>query len=399
MSAPPPGGLRGGVLHAVHGWPLDQLGGVGVVVDALCAAEAAAGRPVAVLAPSGGWRWRPRARWQEGLPPVLFVDRGGGLGARASWEQPAALDAVGAALERLAPAALHVHHLAGLPLGLPALARRMGLRVRITLHDYHFVCPRGQLLDARGAPCPGPAPDRCAGCLGLRGPTGPAAVRARREVVSAQLAGATVESPSADLAERFERFGLPRPTVCALPPPAWTAAPRPATRQEAPLRALFLGALHPSKGPDLLLEAALRLPRGALDLRLAGPDGPDRAFVQRIRGAVEEARAAGRAVRLDGALPRAEVPAALAGADLLVVPSRWAENSPLVVREAMAAGLRTLVPAWGGARELDAGALVFGAPRREPPRGPARDQVIVAAIEAELRRALFGGSGDHTDMK
>jgi glycosyltransferase involved in cell wall biosynthesis len=378
------------VLHVVHGWPLDQLGGVGVVVEALCAAAAAAGRPAAVLAPSGAWRWRPQVRWVEGRPPVALLDRGGALGARAAWAQPAALGAAEGALRALAPDEVQVHHLAGLPLGLPSLARTLGARVQVTLHDYHLVCPRGQLLDASGAPCPGPAPARCAACLGLRGPAGRAAVRDRRATVEAQLDGVELRSPSVDLAERFARFGFRRPGLCGLPAPTLTGAPRPAAAAGGPLRALFLGALHPSKGPDLLLEAALRLDPGALRLRIAGPDGPDRSFVQRLGRAVERAQRAGAAVSLDGPLPRAGVAAALAAADLLVVPSRWAENSPLVVREAVAAGVPTLVPAWGGARELDPRALAFGDPRREPPRGPDRDQVIVAALEAGLRRAVDG---------
>ena len=73
-----------------------------------------------------------------------------------------------------------------------------------------------------------------------------------------------------------------------------------------------------------------------------------------------------------------------------MIPSKRMSRRSSTPPSAVAAGVPTLVPAWGGARELDPRALAFGAPRREPPRGPDRDQVIVAALEAGLRRAVEG---------
>jgi glycosyltransferase involved in cell wall biosynthesis len=88
------------------------------------------------------------------------------------------------------------------------------------------------------------------------------------------------------------------------------------------------------------------------------------------------ARAAG--VGLHGRLPREDVGRVLAGTDLLVVPSLWWENQPLVILEALAAGTPLAVSDLGGMAEL-VGEGTDGL------RFPAGD---VDALERLLRRVL-----------
>jgi glycosyltransferase involved in cell wall biosynthesis len=381
------------VLHVAHGWPLSAIGGVGAVVAARAAGEGAAGLRSAVLCPSGRARLGGGLRVEAGAPPAVLLDRGLRPGFAEGWAQAAMGPHLDRALGALRPRRVVVHHLAGLPLGLPARARAAGAQVELILHDYHLLCPRGQLLNAAGEACPGPTPRRCGACLGLSaGPLGAVGGAAR---AGARLAAAqalindcdALLSPSRDLADRLARWGLRRPRPVDLP---LQRPPLPRTDgEDGVLRMIFVGSLHPSKGPDLLVRAFARLPAGAARLRLIGPDGPDRAFCEALRRA---AAAAGAAV--EGAAAPAAVAAALAAADLLVVPSRWAENSPLVVREASAAGLRCLVPAWGGAAELDPGARVFGAPG-DPPQGPGalRDQLIEDALYQAILAEIAGTRG------
>jgi len=67
----------------------------------------------------------------------------------------------------------------------------------------------------------------------------------------------------------------------------------------------------------------------------------------------------------------------LASHDVLVLPSTWAENSPLVVREATAAGLRTILTHLGGASELDPLARIVD---------PDHLDELVQALQAEVER-------------
>src|SRR5262249_42784933 len=57
-------------------------------------------------------------------------------------------------------------------------------------------------------------------------------------------------------------------------------------------------------------------------------------------------------VRVHGAIPHDFVPQALASIDVLVVPSIWAENSPLVIGEAFLAGLPVVASRIGGIPEI-----------------------------------------------
>ncbi|MFB9378757.1 glycosyltransferase family 4 protein [Kineococcus gynurae] len=107
----------------------------------------------------------------------------------------------------------------------------------------------------------------------------------------------------------------------------------------------FVGAFRPWHGLDVLLEAATRLrdlPGKPVRLRLIG-DGPGRADV------LDRAAAAGIACTATGALPPADVPAALSGARAAVAPypRGAAYFSPLKVAEYLAAGIPTVAGAVG----------------------------------------------------
>lgn len=107
-------------------------------------------------------------------------------------------------------------------------------------------------------------------------------------------------------------------------------------RREPPYRLLFLGRWHPNKGTDLLLEALEGLSeddwRKIAAVEIAG-DGPLRAALQ---PRIEALRAAGRPIECPGFLNRERALAALAQADLVLIPSRI-ESIPLVLSDALAA--------------------------------------------------------------
>jgi glycosyltransferase involved in cell wall biosynthesis len=146
--------------------------------------------------------------------------------------------------------------------------------------------------------------------------------------------------------------GLPRERMVHLPfgiadGVLGARSPRPA---EAPLQIGYLGARIRAKGPDLLLRAWAQLPselRQSGVLRVCGSDANEPTYQAELR---QLALAAG--ARLEGVLDRAAVARLYAELDLLVVPSRWWENAPLVVQEARAAGVPLLVADHGGLAEL-----------------------------------------------
>lgn len=396
------------IALALHGWPPEAMGGTGLYVRALARALVSLGQEVALLAPTPGSR--PELREVPGVPGTTAHLLAGPPLTRweQTWTQPARAALLGPWLERVRPELLHLHHLSGLPWSLPAEARRRGARVVLTLHDYALPCARGQLVDRDLRPCPGPEPARCAACLseqlaldptlarlgrllgrlptlrararrlagaGGAGERGARRVAARNTALHEMFRSVDVAlAPSEDLARRFEGLGLGRPRRCELPllhsvPPA----PDPG---QGPLRFLFASALIPTKGPDRLLEAFARLPPGRATLTLVGPEQqydsePD--FISKLRA---RARAT-PGVRLLGPVAPDQMAGLLAAHDVLVLPSRWPENSPLIVREATAAGLRVIVGAEGGARELAPEARVV-------PAADPGERVLEQALQAEI---------------
>lgn len=392
--------MRRRVLHLVHGSPaLGDVGGTELYVAALARAQGAT-----VLTRDRRIQARPGLRhvaadhdlWALGLPAArhpTFSD---------TWRVPQ----MAAATARMPSDVLHVHHLAHVGLELPS-----DRPVVVTLHDYHLGCVRGQLVDRDGALCPGPALERCGVCVRehlLATPGLQALAPLARGLGVHRLARSTVAqaapsarglkrlqdrmraargvldradrvlSPSADLARRVESWGwVERVHVQDLPLVApLQVAPEPAP---GPVRFVFVGALIPTKGPHVLLEAFAGVDA---ELTFWGPtpgfDGQPR-FAPDLLHAIQATPNA-RYGGVFGPHQRADV---LAQADVLVLPSLWPENSPLVVREAVARGLRVVVSDHGGASELDPDA------QRVPPgdRGALRAALMQQVALGRGRRA------------
>src|SRR5262249_53249113 len=116
------------------------------------------------------------------------------------------------------------------------------------------------------------------------------------------------------------------------------------------LRLGFLGSVMVSKAPHVLLVAVGRLPLGSVTVDLFGGCTPyhgDDSYRARL-----DPLLAHETLRVHGAIPHDFVPQALASIDVLVVPSIWAENSPLVIGEAFLAGLPVVASRIGGIPEI-----------------------------------------------
>jgi glycosyltransferase involved in cell wall biosynthesis len=120
---------------------------------------------------------------------------------------------------------------------------------------------------------------------------------------------------------------------------------RDARREESPEPyALYLGKLAPNKGTSVLVDAIVK---AGLDwpLVIAG-DGPD-------RGAVEAAAtASGKQVEFKGWVGKDEATRLLAGAAMLIFPSRGPESLSRVLIEASALGVPIAAMDTGGTRDI-----------------------------------------------
>jgi glycosyltransferase involved in cell wall biosynthesis len=142
-------------------------------------------------------------------------------------------------------------------------------------------------------------------------------------------------------ARRLQRHGV---TAVVAPPCVDPAPLAPGT--DGAHRLLCLGAVTPTKGQDLLVDALAALPGPPWTLDLVGPTDRDPAFVAALRDAIARHGLAGR-VHLHGPRLGADLEAFWRATDLLVAPSRT-ETYGMVVTEALARGIPVLASSAGG---------------------------------------------------
>jgi glycosyltransferase involved in cell wall biosynthesis len=150
--------------------------------------------------------------------------------------------------------------------------------------------------------------------------------------------------------------GVTLPAVVAYPAGDHLAADldletiRARAQRPAPLEILFLGSVIPRKAPHVLLQALGSLPEIDWRLRVIGSLEQDPAYTEQLQRQVFELPEPGR-VQFSGARTADEVAAALAQADVLVLPSQ-SEGYAIVYLEAMAFGVPVIATTASGAVEL-----------------------------------------------
>jgi glycosyltransferase involved in cell wall biosynthesis len=282
-------------------------------------------------------------------------------------------------LEDARPDLVHLHNaVRQLSPAILRPARRRGLPVVITQHDYALLCPQGQLLKADRRPCTppdctrgNPIPVIAYRCI--RGRLVPSAVAALEYAVHrSRHAYAAPErwliAPSRFAEKTLLAAGFPAGRVRYLPN-GIDPGPEPPAVPLSGGQVLFAGRLVREKGLGVLLAAASLLPD--VPIVVAG-DGPLRRSL--------ESRAPS-SVRFVGEQPPDDLAQLRAASVAHVSPSIWYENAPITVLEAMRAGRPSIVTSLGGQPELveDSGLVV-------PPRN-ARE--LANAISAVWRdRAL-----------
>ena len=283
-----------------------------------------------------------------------LLDNPHGLGpsfaalAKAAWNAKAAAKVLETA-QRFRPDVIHVHNtwFALSPAVFPTL-KADRYPVVATIHNYRLACVNALLYrDERP----------CMDCVGRLPWPGVMHRCYRHSAIQSGIVAVTITTHrrrrtwandvdriivltrfSADV---LGRAGVPSGLMVVKP----NAVDDPGQRTRPPSAGrsvLFVGRLTEEKGIMDLVEAWGRTPRPGLDLMVLG-DGP-------LLKGVRLARTAGFDVL--GAVSSGEVRRRMLEARALVLPSRWFEGMPMVLLEAMAAGLPVVVPDHGAMVEI-----------------------------------------------
>ena len=386
------------IVQVVNGLPPEYLGGTETYAATLAQELARQGHTVSVFAR------RENARQPEHAVETTTVDqveisrinntRRQSTSFADSYRNDTVATCFGQMLDRFKPDIVHFQHLVYLSTTCVREATRRQIPVVMTLHDYWLICQRGRFLKPDLSVCPGQTDTGCAQCFHhlldprmsvlygwlkpLLGQQSWLRERARRwygkragsqsvslaaqQQIQARMAHiralcASVSlflAPSRFLREQFVAFGIPPEKIlfheCGLQTDAIRPAPKAPVprknRDKRPLTFGYIGVVDPVKGVHLLVEAFQTLPA---ELRIYGgeaayaPYPDEKGFRSQL---VNSPR-----IRCMGRYEQHELSRILAEVDVVVVPSIWYENAPLVIREAFLAHTPVITADFGGMRE------------------------------------------------
>lgn len=337
------------ILHLVHQFPPEHVGGTELYTQALADFQARRGQHTAVFVPAAAPPTSdPIAPSVENGVTIYRIPLGSQSRPQVFWHtfrQPQLDEAFTAVLAQEQPDLIHIQHLMGLPLSLVRQIVGAHIPYVVTLHDYWFLCANAQLLtNTSQTVCAGPVWwVNCARCALARAgrpyalPAIPVLVPllgARHYQLQQVLRRAqALIAPSAFVARLYEdQLDFPQ-QVHVIPHgleiPADLPEPAPAA---AGFHVVYVGGFSRQKGVHVLVEAFSRLSQPA-SLSLAGDPDADPAYTAELKAL------ATTAVTFLGKLDRTAVWELLARADVVVVPSLWYETFVFVISEAFAMGV------------------------------------------------------------
>jgi glycosyltransferase involved in cell wall biosynthesis len=242
------------------------------------------------------------------------------------------------------PDVVHFQHTQFIGYDLISLAARVlpGAPLLYTLHEYLSICHRdGQMLRMNGELCTHESPRRCNECYPHWSQQH---FFLRKKLIQTHLANIDLFlAPSRFLLERYADWGIPRDKLrledygrLPVRPPAGHDAHDAASRAERPRNRLaFFGQVNQYKGLDVLLRAMKMVAKEHPDAHLwihgANLEMQSEELQREFLVGVEELEGH---VTFAGSYDRERLPELMAATDWVVVPSRWWENSPLVIQEA-----------------------------------------------------------------
>lgn len=325
--------------------------------------------------------------------PVVSIDKNQIPHTRVkeTYYQPDMRPVLEKVLREIKPDVVHVTHLINHTSALLEVTQQLDIPAYATFTDFFGFCLNNKLEAADGDLCAGPSPSRtnCVACYlkdAARSPYADPWIRHATTPRSAKwiaglanfgrrlpgIKGGPVDGLIEDIAQRPD-------TLAALYNGGYRAAVAPTRflrtayesngiktpmtdiwfgvdidRAAKPKRPEghrpvigFIGQIAPHKGTDLLVKAFQRLPRDAAELRIYGPADQDPAYMELLKSLGE-----GFAVSFLGTFPSQNMASILRDMDLLVIPSRWYENSPLVLLNALATHTPVLVSDVAGMTEF-----------------------------------------------
>ncbi len=279
-------------------------------------------------------------------------------------------------VEQFKPDIIHFQHLINLSFKLPSLAKKRGIPICMTLHDFWFLCPRTIFLTSDLKICSNHSPRNCLDCLkgeieyyptrnkvnGLWR-TGKREIKkllnfAKKTKVLFSLAlwrpywvkkvfedVDVFIAPSQFLLEKYVQNGIDREKIVLIRHGFDKDDLIGVRRTSSPkMRFGFIGTIRAPKGIYLLIDAFNKI-TGTAELKIYG-----RVTSYMVKDLKK--RIVNSNVHIMGELKKEDKRKAFSEIDVLIVPSICYENSPLTISEAFLSKIPVITANIGGMAEL-----------------------------------------------
>lgn len=249
-------------------------------------------------------------------------------------------------LVKTKPDIVHIGHLSRLSTNIPLIIKRHNIPIVFNVHDFWMFCIRGQMVNTAGQMCPAPTTSRCLTCLNRHYKT----IRKNDlEKINNHMKKVIGKidlfiSPSNFLSAFYIKNGVAKKNIIHSKYGFEKSVILKEKKKKLnnKIRFGFIGRVIPSKGIHILLKAFKSIKSKNIELHIYGvPEGLK--YLHEMSD---------KRVTFHGEFNNMQVGKALANIDVLVVPSLWHENSPLVIQEAFVMGIPVIGSDGEGVKEL-----------------------------------------------
>lgn len=271
-------------------------------------------------------------------------------------------------LDDIRPDIAHVGHLNHLSTGIVDELNKQNIPIVFTLHDFWLMCPRGQFLtrsigeEINNKLCTGQEDKKCAlNCYKVYFSGKEAEEQTELQTWSNWIHNRMLETkaivgkvnlfiaPSKYLRERFiEEFGMPENKIIYLDYgfPTEYLTPTEKTTEKKEFTFGYIGTHIPAKGVNLLIEAFGKIEQKAILKIFGRHNGQSTNALKHLAGkSFNRIEFEGEYINHNLAND------VFSKVDCIVVPSIWAENSPLVIHEAQSCKIPVITADYGGMKE------------------------------------------------
>ena len=299
-------------------------------------------------------------------------------------------------IKEFQPDVIHYHHLMHLSLDYIKIAKDKNIPQVVTLHDFWFQCLTHQRVTTSGKLCQSFDSKKCTKCLSDILNAGPIVnttfslngfindhhkieylknisnklisrlqgkilyqtnlskyqklVLDRNDLIKKSLSQVDlVIYPTKFLANEFKKWGLKTKTEITSSDGINTLLFKDFKRNKSnTIRFGYIGSIIPNKGLDMVLKAWPKLVSGSYNLKIYGnllTDKKYSSYIQNLSKGLKN-------IEFCGNFPFKDISKIYSNIDVLIVPSRWFENAPLVLRNALQTGTSVIATNLGSMPEL-----------------------------------------------